>query len=111
MLLAEPPLTFPLEFLPVNCLTLPFSSGPPARPIPHPPWVHSVPLVPGLTLSWTHVLIDSIKLLHMVSLQLVPYWEKTFDIDLSAPQIGVVNVTDVSFLSSPPAAPQLCFPA
>uniref|UniRef100_A0A452SZ32 Calsequestrin n=1 Tax=Ursus maritimus TaxID=29073 RepID=A0A452SZ32_URSMA len=25
---------------------------------------------------------------------LVPYWEKTFDIDLSAPQIGVVNVTD-----------------
>lgn len=31
---------------------------------------------------------------------LVPYWEKTFDIDLSAPQIGVVNVTDVSFLPS-----------
>ncbi|KAM7336524.1 hypothetical protein ACRRTK_005017 [Alexandromys fortis] len=32
---------------------------------------------------------------------LVPYWEKTFDIDLSAPQIGVVNVTDaVSGLSS-----------
>lgn len=30
------------------------------------------------------------------ALQLVPYWEKTFDIDLSAPQIGVVNVTDVS---------------
>ncbi|KAB0394722.1 hypothetical protein E2I00_017345 [Balaenoptera physalus] len=25
---------------------------------------------------------------------LVPYWEKTFNIDLSAPQIGVVNVTD-----------------
>ncbi|XP_048476727.1 calsequestrin-1-like [Rhincodon typus] len=23
-----------------------------------------------------------------------PYWEKTFDIDLSEPQIGVVNVTD-----------------
>ncbi|MGH0165174.1 UNVERIFIED_CONTAM: hypothetical protein FKN15_062285 [Acipenser sinensis] len=26
---------------------------------------------------------------------LVPYWEKTFDIDLSSPQIGVVNVTDI----------------
>ncbi|ETE72073.1 Calsequestrin-1, partial [Ophiophagus hannah] len=25
---------------------------------------------------------------------LIPYWEKTFDIDLSRPQIGVVNVTD-----------------
>ncbi|XP_050785968.1 calsequestrin-1 [Gopherus flavomarginatus] len=25
---------------------------------------------------------------------LIPYWEKTFDIDLSQPQIGVVNVTD-----------------
>ncbi|KTF78874.1 hypothetical protein cypCar_00020445, partial [Cyprinus carpio] len=28
---------------------------------------------------------------------LVPYWEKTFDIDLSSPQIGVVEVDDVSF--------------
>ncbi|KAG9330986.1 hypothetical protein JZ751_021307, partial [Albula glossodonta] len=27
---------------------------------------------------------------------LVPYWEKTFDIDLDSPQIGVVDVTDVS---------------
>uniref|UniRef100_A0AAY4AQ57 Calsequestrin n=1 Tax=Denticeps clupeoides TaxID=299321 RepID=A0AAY4AQ57_9TELE len=27
---------------------------------------------------------------------LVPYWEKTFDIDLSGPQIGVVDVDDVS---------------
>lgn len=44
--------------------------------------------------------LDSIKLPYVVFLQLVPYWEKTFDIDLSAPQIGVVNVTDVSFLPS-----------
>ncbi|NXH11530.1 CASQ1 protein, partial [Bucco capensis] len=29
-----------------------------------------------------------------VSPQLIPYWEKTFNIDLSRPQIGVVNVTD-----------------
>lgn len=29
-------------------------------------------------------------------LQLVAYWEKTFKIDLFRPQIGVVNVTDVS---------------
>lgn len=29
-------------------------------------------------------------------LQLVAYWEKTFKIDLYKPQIGVVNVTDVS---------------
>lgn len=28
--------------------------------------------------------------------QLVAYWEKTFKIDLFKPQIGVVNVTDVS---------------
>uniref|UniRef100_A0A8C0NG78 Calsequestrin n=2 Tax=Boreoeutheria TaxID=1437010 RepID=A0A8C0NG78_CANLF len=33
---------------------------------------------------------------------LVPYWEKTFDIDLSAPQIGVVNVTDGRSPDSPP---------
>lgn len=33
----------------------------------------------------------------MFDLQLVPYWEKTFDIDLSYPQIGVVEVDDVSF--------------
>jgi len=30
--------------------------------------------------------------------QLVPYWEKTFGIDLSSPQIGVVDVQDVSKL-------------
>lgn len=30
------------------------------------------------------------------SLQLIPYWEKTFKVDLFRPQIGVVNVTDVS---------------
>ncbi|ELK05947.1 Calsequestrin-2 [Pteropus alecto] len=30
--------------------------------------------------------------------QLVAYWEKTFKIDLFKPQIGVVNVTDVSVL-------------
>lgn len=41
----------------------------------------------------------------MLSSQLVPYWEKTFDIDLSAPQIGVVNVTDVSLLPSPTLPP------
>lgn len=29
-------------------------------------------------------------------LQLITYWEKTFNIDLFRPQIGVVNVTDVS---------------
>ncbi|MGH0170395.1 UNVERIFIED_CONTAM: hypothetical protein FKN15_058841 [Acipenser sinensis] len=31
---------------------------------------------------------------NMYETWLVPYWEKTFDIDLSSPQIGVVNVTD-----------------
>lgn len=31
--------------------------------------------------------------------QLVAYWEKTFKIDLFKPQIGVVNVTDVSILT------------
>lgn len=30
------------------------------------------------------------------SLQLTTYWEKTFKLDLFRPQIGVVNVTDVS---------------
>lgn len=29
-------------------------------------------------------------------LQLTTYWEKTFKLDLFRPQIGVVNVTDVS---------------
>ncbi|XP_064424501.1 calsequestrin-1 isoform X2 [Latimeria chalumnae] len=29
---------------------------------------------------------------------LIPYWEDTFDIDLSRPQIGVVNVTDLTLL-------------
>lgn len=33
--------------------------------------------------------------------QLVPYWEKTFRIDLSSPQIGVVDVEDVSHPFSP----------
>lgn len=28
--------------------------------------------------------------------QLIPYWEKTFKVDLFKPQIGVVNVTDVN---------------
>uniref|UniRef100_A0AAX7TYC0 Calsequestrin n=1 Tax=Astatotilapia calliptera TaxID=8154 RepID=A0AAX7TYC0_ASTCA len=28
------------------------------------------------------------------SVQLIPYWEKTFKVDLFRPQIGVVNVTD-----------------
>lgn len=32
----------------------------------------------------------------IVFLQLIPYWEKTFKVDLFRPQIGVVNVTDVS---------------
>lgn len=27
---------------------------------------------------------------------MIPYWEKTFKVDLFKPQIGVVNVTDVS---------------
>ncbi|TSU62999.1 Calsequestrin-2 [Bagarius yarrelli] len=31
---------------------------------------------------------------------LLPYWEKTFKIDLFRPQIGIVNVTDVSITSS-----------
>uniref|UniRef100_A0AAY5L6W2 Calsequestrin n=1 Tax=Esox lucius TaxID=8010 RepID=A0AAY5L6W2_ESOLU len=30
---------------------------------------------------------------------LVPYWERTFDIDLGSPQIGVVDVKDVSWCS------------
>lgn len=33
--------------------------------------------------------------------QLVPYWEKTFHIDLSSPQIGVVDVEDVRNWFSP----------
>lgn len=28
--------------------------------------------------------------------QLIPYWEKTFKVDLFRPQIGVINITDVS---------------
>jgi len=32
---------------------------------------------------------------HFLS-QLIPYWEKTFKVDLFRPQIGIVNVTDVS---------------
>lgn len=32
----------------------------------------------------------------MLRLQLTTYWEKTFKLDLFRPQIGVVNVTDVS---------------
>lgn len=36
------------------------------------------------------------------SFQLVPYWEKTFRIDLSSPQIGVVDVEDVRKLSANP---------
>lgn len=31
-----------------------------------------------------------------LSTQLTGYWEKTFKVDLFRPQIGVVNVTDVS---------------
>lgn len=37
--------------------------------------------------------------LALLLLQLVAYWEKTFKIDLFKPQIGVVNVTDVSILT------------
>ncbi|RXM33883.1 Calsequestrin-2 [Acipenser ruthenus] len=33
---------------------------------------------------------------------LIAYWEKTFKIDLYKPQIGVVNVTDVSFTTHVP---------
>lgn len=29
-------------------------------------------------------------------LQLLPHWEKTFGIDLSTPQIGVIDADDVS---------------
>ena len=32
----------------------------------------------------------------LISLQLLPHWEKTFGIDLSSPQIGVVEADDVS---------------
>lgn len=39
--------------------------------------------------------------------QLVPYWEKTFHIDLSSPQIGVVDVEDVSNLSYPLQKPKM----
>ncbi|KAG7221438.1 hypothetical protein INR49_017207, partial [Caranx melampygus] len=38
---------------------------------------------------------------------LVPYWEKTFRIDLSSPQIGVVDVEDVSNLSFPLQKPKM----
>ena len=31
-----------------------------------------------------------------IPFQLLPYWEKTFKVDLFRPQIGVINVTDVS---------------
>lgn len=40
-------------------------------------------------------------LLSVSHFQLVPYWEKTFRIDLSSPQIGVVDVEDVSHPFSP----------
>lgn len=38
--------------------------------------------------------------------QLITYWEKTFKIDLFRPQIGVVNVTDVSNMSKILAIPR-----
>lgn len=41
-------------------------------------------------------LSNLILLLLLLLPQLVAYWEKTFKIDLFKPQIGVVNVTDVS---------------
>lgn len=44
--------------------------------------------------SWCYL-----NLLCESSCQLVPYWEKTFRIDLSSPQIGVVDVEDVSHVS------------
>lgn len=40
----------------------------------------------------------------LIPSQLIPYWEKTFKVDLFRPQIGVVNVTDVS-----PRHPDKCF--
>lgn len=42
------------------------------------------------------VAAQSLTFLFADSFQLVPYWEKTFKVDLFRPQIGVVNVTDVS---------------
>ncbi|KAM9368282.1 calsequestrin-1 isoform 2-T2 [Phaethornis superciliosus] len=41
---------------------------------------------------------------------LIPYWEKTFGIDLSLPQLGVVNVTDVSVTPPPDPAPRSVSP-
>lgn len=99
---ADPPNTFLLEFLPATAYLYPFPSG------PHRgftvtflcPWAD-----PLHSPSWMHAFLDAVTLPCVVSLQLVPYWEKTFDIDLTAPQIGVVNVTDVSFLPARPAGP------
>lgn len=39
---------------------------------------------------------QSLTFLFADSFQLIPYWEKTFKVDLFRPQIGIVNVTDVS---------------
>lgn len=40
-------------------------------------------------------------------LQLTTYWEKTFKLDLFRPQIGVVNVTDVSHKNNSSSTPVL----
>lgn len=47
-----------------------------------------------VVLTWTA--LCPLPNFYFLSPQLVAYWEKTFKIDLFKPQIGVVNVTDVS---------------
>lgn len=58
--------------------------------------------------SWTEaVFLTNVKRVSewtwfMFPLQLTTYWEKTFKLDLFRPQIGVVNVTDVSRAENTP---------
>ena len=42
-----------------------------------------------------YVCLPAVLRLTSCPFQLVPYWEKTFGIDLGSPQIGVVDVEDV----------------
>lgn len=41
-------------------------------------------------------LFTNINVYSTIPLQLLPHWEKTFHIDLSSPQIGIVDTGDVS---------------
>lgn len=49
-------------------------------------------------IEWKYKNLNVYFIVSLSHYQLVPYWEKTFRIDLSSPQIGVVDVEDVSDL-------------